>query len=128
MRDTVFEPLPGGRCDSYVVGVVNAPVGAGKDLLCVVWINNDRVHRNIREIASLVGPSEGAAVGSASDLKHVARCSRRIGIKAAYRRVTYRQIRGRHGGIERDTQHGTQRNRVGSHIIAGTGDANPVGL
>jgi hypothetical protein len=123
VRNTVLKALPGWRCHRDVVRIINSPVGAGEDLLGVVMVNDDGIHRNVREITGLVHPGEGAASGGASHLEHVTRCSRRIGIKAAYRGVTYRQIRGRHGGIERDTQNGAQR-----HNGVITGNIHPVGL
>jgi demethoxyubiquinone hydroxylase (CLK1/Coq7/Cat5 family) len=73
VRDTVLEALPCWRANAYVIGVVNAPVGPRKNLLRVIRVNNNRINRNIREIAGLVEPSVRSAVGSAGHLKHVAR-------------------------------------------------------
>ncbi|PYJ69614.1 MAG: hypothetical protein DME76_08385 [Verrucomicrobia bacterium] len=102
MRDTVLKAQPGWRCYGYVIGKVNAPVGAGKDLLRHIGINDDRIHRNIRQVAGLVRPGKGGTVGCAGYLENMTGRGRRILIKAAYRRVTDRQIRGRHSGIQRD--------------------------
>ncbi|PYL07003.1 MAG: hypothetical protein DME33_11935 [Verrucomicrobia bacterium] len=100
MRDTVLKAQPGWRCYGYVIGKVNAPVGAGKDLLRHIRIDDDRIHRNIRQVAGLIRPGKGATVGCAGYLENMTGRGRRIRIKAAYGRVTDRQIRGPHGRIE----------------------------
>ena len=105
MWQTVLEALPGGRCYSDVIGVVNAPVGAGKDLLWLIRINDDGVHRNIRKISSLVRPGERAAIGRACYLEHVTRRRRRVSVKAANTRVADRQRCRCHGRIQRDAHH-----------------------
>ena len=89
----------------------------------VIRVNNNRIHRNIREITSLVRPCEGAAVGSAGYLENVTRRCRRISVEPAYGCITHGQIRGRHGGIERDAKHGAQRHNA---VIAS--DIDPVCL
>jgi hypothetical protein len=105
VRQAVLEPLPRRGCHGYVIGKINAPVGAGKDLLRLIWVNDDRVHRNVREIAGLVRPGERAAIGCACYLVHVTRCCGRVSVEAANSRVPDRQTGGRHCWIERDTQH-----------------------
>jgi hypothetical protein len=116
MRDTVLEALPGWRSYCYVICIVNAPVSTGKDLLRVVWINNNGIHRDIWKIASFVCPCERAAIGSARYLENVARHSRGISVESADCRVPHRRIRGQDSGIERDAQHRSQRN---NGVIAG---------
>ena len=101
--DPVLEALPAWRPYRYIVGVVNSPVGARKDLLWHVRINDDRINRNIRKVACLIYPCEGAAVSSAGYLENVTLCRRRVSIKAAHRRVPHRQIGGPHGRVKRDT-------------------------
>ena len=110
MRDAILETLPGWRRWGNVIGVVNAPVGAGKDLLRVVWINNNGIHRDIWKIASFVCPCERAAIGSAGYLENVTRRRRRISVESANCRVPYGQVRSRDRGVQRDTQHRSQRN------------------
>ena len=89
VRDTVLKAQPGWRRYRYVVGIVNAPVCPSVNLVGIVRINNDRIHRNIRQIAGLVYPCEGAAVSSAGYLKNMTRRARRVRIKAAYCRVAH---------------------------------------
>src|SRR4029450_3673419 len=72
-------------------------------LLRHVRIDDDRINRNIREIAGLVRPCERTAVSSARYLKHVPGLCRRVSIEAANSRVAYRQICSTHGWIESDT-------------------------
>jgi hypothetical protein len=123
VRDAVLEALPCWRGDRYVIRVIDSPIGASKNLLRVVWINYDRIHRNIREIAGLVGPCERGAVGSAAYLENMTRCCWRISIKPAYCSVPHWQIRDRDSGVERDAQHGPQRH---NGVIAG--NIHPVRL
>ena len=75
-----------------VIRVVNTEVGAGEDLLRVIGINDDRIHRNVRQIAALVRPGERAAVRSTGYLEHVARRARRVGVKAANSRIANRHV------------------------------------
>ena len=109
MWHTVLEAQPSRRGYGYVIGIVNAPIGPCINLVRVIRIHDDRVDRDIRKIASLIHPRERSAVSSAAHLKHVARLSRRVSIEPAYRSVAYGQIRCGHGGVERDTLHGTKR-------------------
>jgi hypothetical protein len=87
---TVLEALPRRGCYGYVIGKVNAPVSAGKDLLRLIGINNDGVHRNVRKIAGLIRPGKRAAIGRACYLEDVTRRRRRVSIKTANSRVPYR--------------------------------------
>ena len=82
--DPVLEALPAWRPYRYIVGVVNPPVGTGKDLLRHVRIDDDRIDRNIREITCLIYPIEGAAVSRAGYLENMTLGRRRISVKAAY--------------------------------------------
>jgi hypothetical protein len=123
VRDTVLEALPGWRRYRYIIRIVNAPVGAGKDLLRVVWVNNNRIHRNIREIASLVRPREGATVGGAGYLENMTQRAGRVGIEAAYSCVAHGKIRRRHGGIKGNAEHWAKR-----HNGVAPGHIHPVGL
>ncbi len=103
VRQTVFEALPHWSCQGYVVGIVNAPVSAGIDLLRNIGVNNDRVHWDVRQIARLVRPCEGIAGVSTAYLENVPWRSWRICVKAANRRVPDSQIRGE---IDRDAKDG----------------------
>jgi hypothetical protein len=69
-----------------------------------IGVNDDRVHWDIRQIASLISPGEGVAAVSTAYLENVPWRSRRICVKAANRRVPNRQIRGE---IDRDAKDGT---------------------
>ena len=89
MRDTVLEALPAWRSYRYIVGVVNSPVCAGKNLLRHVRIDDDRINRNIREITCLIYPIEGAAVRRAGYLENMTLGRRRISVKAAYGYVSH---------------------------------------
>jgi hypothetical protein len=91
--------------------------------LCVIWINNNRIHWDVREIAGLIRPAKGAAVGSASYLENMPGSSRRISIESTYCRIPHGQIRGRHRRIERDAQHRAQR-----HNGVTAGHIHPVRL
>jgi hypothetical protein len=83
----VLETLPCRRCYSHVIGEVNTPVRAGKDLLRLIGIDDDGVNRNVREIARLIRPSERAAIRGAGYLKDVTRCCRCVSVEAANSRV-----------------------------------------
>jgi hypothetical protein len=83
----VLEALPCRRCDGYVIGVVNAPVRAGKDLLRLIRIDDDGVNGNIREIAGFVRPGERAAIRGACYLEDVTRCCRCVSVETANSRV-----------------------------------------
>ena len=87
MWQAVLEALPCRRCYGYVIGIVNAPVRAGKDLLRLIGINDDGVNGNVRQIAGLVRPSERAAIRGACYLEDVTRCCRRVSVEAANSRV-----------------------------------------
>ena len=89
MRNTVLEALPRWRSNGYVIGVVNAPVRPCINLLRHIGINDDRIHRNIREVPGLVRPGERAAVGGARHLENVTRSRRRVCVETAYRCVPY---------------------------------------
>jgi hypothetical protein len=106
VRDTVLKAQPGWRWYRYVIGVVNAPVCAGKNLLRVIRVNNNRIDRNIRQIARLVYPRKRTTVGSAGDLENVTGRRRRISIKPAYSCVPDGQIRSCDRRIQSNTQHG----------------------
>jgi hypothetical protein len=113
VRNAVLEALPCWRGHGYVIGVVNAPVGACINLLRHIWVNNDRIDRDIRQVAGLVRPYKRATVSGTGYLKHVAVCCGRIRIEAAHGSVAYGQIRSRRGRIESNAEHRTQRhNRV----------------
>ena len=113
MRDAVLEPLPCWRSNRYVVRIVNTPICPRINLLAVIRIHNDRVHGDIRKIASLIHPCERTAVGSAGYLKHVPGRCRRIWIESAHANITYRKIGGSHCRIKRNAQHRAQRqNRI----------------
>ena len=90
MRDAVLKALPDWRCYGDVIGVVNAPVGAGIDLLRHIWVNDDRIHRNVRQVAGFVCPSEGTTGGGAGYLENMTRRGRRVSIKAGYSRIAHR--------------------------------------
>jgi hypothetical protein len=49
-------------------------VGTGKYLLRIIRINNDRIHRDIRQVAGLVCPNKRTAVRDTCYLKDVTRC------------------------------------------------------
>ena len=100
MRNSVLEALPGRRRNGYIIGVVNAPVGAGKNLLREIRINNDRIHRDIWKIARLICPRERAAVGSAGYLENMTRRGGRIRVESADRCIADREIGGGHRRIE----------------------------
>jgi len=107
VRQAVLETLPRRRGYSDVIGVVNAPVCAGKDLLGLIRIDDDRVDWNVRQITGLVGPGERAAICRACYLKHMAGGRRRVSTKPTYTGVPDRQRGGCRRWIERDTQHRT---------------------
>ena len=89
MRNTVLETLPGWRGNRYVVGVVNTPVSPCVDLLRIIRVNNNRIHRNIRQVPGLVCPGVGGTVRSAGYPKNVTRRAWRVRIKAAYSYVAH---------------------------------------
>src|SRR5258707_6962696 len=88
------------------MGIVNAPVRAGKHLLHVVGVDDDRIHRDVWQVASLIRPGKRAAIRGACYLENVTRGSRCIGVKTAYSRISNRDSCPR-GGIKPDTQHRT---------------------
>ena len=75
----------------------------------VIGINDDRIHRNVRQIAALVRPDERATIRSTGYLEQVARRARRVGIKAANSRVANRHVHRWHGRIEGDAKDRTVR-------------------
>jgi hypothetical protein len=87
---TVLKTLPRRGCYCYVIGVVNAPVRTGKDLLRLIRINDYGVYRNIREIAGLVRPGKRAAISGARYLEDVTWCGWRVSVEAANTRVPHR--------------------------------------
>ena len=80
-----------GRGD--VVGVVEAPVGAREDLLREVRVGDDRVDRDVGQVAGLVRPGERGAVGRAGHLEDVAGRGRRVVVEAADGRVADQRVR-----------------------------------
>ena len=85
--NAILEPLPCRRCHAYVIGEVNAPIGAGKNLLWLIGIDDNGVNGNVRQIAGLVRPSERAAIRGACYLEDVTRCCRRVSVESANSRV-----------------------------------------
>ena len=106
MRDTAFEALPSWRWYRDVVGIVNAPVGTGKNLLPHIGINNDRIYRDIWQIARLIRPSEGATVGSAGYLENMPRRVRRVRIKSTDCRVADWHAAVRYRRVKRNAENG----------------------
>jgi len=102
MRHAGIKAIPNRRYHGHVIRVVKAKISARKNLLREIGVNDDGVDRDIRQIASLIRPGERAAVRSAAYLKNVSRLRRRVSVKSADRRITYRHIDGRHRRIERD--------------------------
>ena len=90
MWHAVLEALPRRRCHGYVIGKVNTPVRAGKDLLRLIRVKDYGVYRNVREIASLVRPRERAAISCACYLEHVTWCGWRVSVEATNTRVPHR--------------------------------------
>ena len=93
VRQPVLEPEPDRRGHRDVVGVVQAPVGSGEDLLRNARVGDDRVDRDVGQVAALVRPGERGAVRRARDLEDMAGRRRRVGVEAADRRVADRQVR-----------------------------------
>jgi len=91
MGQAVLESLPDRRRDRNVIGIVHAPVRAGKDLLRNVRIHDNGVHGNIGQVTGFIRPGKRSAIRGAGDLKHVAWCRRGIRVKAAHGSVTDRQ-------------------------------------
>ena len=89
VRQAVFETLPRRGCYRDVIGEVNAPVRAGKDLLRLIRVNDDGVYRDVRKITGLIRPCERAAIGRARYLEHVTRCRWRVRVEAANSRVPH---------------------------------------
>ena len=56
VRHPVLESEPGRRGCRDVVGVVDAPVGSGEDLLRNVRVDDDRVDGDVGQVAALVRP------------------------------------------------------------------------
>jgi hypothetical protein len=109
VRNTGVENVPSGGRNGYVIRVVNTEVGAGEDLLRVIGINDDRIHRNVRQIAGFVRPDERATIRSTGYLEHVARRAWRVRVKAAHSRIANRHIHRWRGWIEGDAKDRTVR-------------------
>ena len=121
MRESVLESVPDRRRCGDVVGVVEAPIGSGKNLLRISRVRDDGVDRNIGKVAGLVCPGEGGAVGRAGDLEDVTGSGRCVGIEAADAGVADRC--GRRRRIESDIEDGAIRQ---DGVAAG--DVDPDGL
>src|SRR6478609_4224243 len=115
--------VPRREHNVYVIRVVNTKVAAGEDLLRVIGINDDRIDRNVRQIAALVRPGERATIRSTGYLEHVARRARCVGVKAANSRIANRHVHRWHGWIEGDAKDRTVRQNAVS-----AGDVHPVPL
>ena len=115
--------IPSRERNVYVIRVVNTEVGAGEDLLRVIGINDDRIDRNVRQIAALVRPDERATIRSTGYLEHVARRARCVGVKAANSRIASRHVHRWHGWIEGDAKDRTVRQNAVS-----AGDVHPIPL
>ena len=89
MWQAILEALPCGRCYGDVIGKINAPVRASKDLLRLIGIDDNGVNRNVGEIAGLVRPSEGTTIRGAGYLKDMTRCCWRVRVEAANSRVSH---------------------------------------
>jgi hypothetical protein len=96
--------------------------------LRVIGVNDDRIDRNVRQIAALIRPGERATVGSTCYLEHVARRAWRVRVKAANSRVTNGHIHRWHGWIESDAKDRTVRQNAvtAGHVypvrlVGGTG-------
>ena len=72
MWNTVLKALPNWRSSGNVIRVVHPPVGAGENLLRIIRVNNDGIHRNIRQVPRLVRPGERRTVGSARNSENMA--------------------------------------------------------
>ena len=92
VRHAVVEPEPGRRRGGDVVRVVHAPVRPGEDLSRDVVVRDDRVHRDVRQVARLVEPRGRAAVRRAGHLEDVPRRRRRVRVEPADSRVADREI------------------------------------
>lgn len=95
MRQAVLEAGPDRRSRCDIIGVIETPVRAGEYLLRNIRIYDNRIDWDIREIAALIQPGEGATSSSARHLEEVTRCRGRVGIKAADSSIANRKIRGR---------------------------------
>ena len=105
MRQSSVEPRPDGRSSRDVISVVQTPVGPREHLLRNVRVGDDRIDRDIRQIARLVRPGERSAVRVAYHPIDMARCRRRILAESA------------HCGI---SNRGAGRCRVEGHIEDGS--------
>ena len=123
MRDAILEALPRWRGNGDVIGVVNTPVRPCINLLRVIRVNNDRIHRNIREIPGLIRPGERAAVGGARHLENMTRSRRRVCVKSAYRCVPTGRFAADTVGSSAIPRTG----RKGSNCVI-AGNIYPVGL
>ena len=115
--------VPSRECNVYVIRVVNTEIGAGEDLLRVIGINDDRIHRNVGQIPALVRPDERTAIRSTGYLEHVSRRARCVGVKAANSRIANRHVHGWRGRIEGDAEDRTVRQNAVS-----VGHVHPVRL
>ena len=89
----------------------------------VIGINDDRIHRNVRQIATLVRPDERATIRSTGYLEHVARRARCVGVKAANSGIANRHVHRWHRWIEGDAKDRTVRQNAVS-----VGHVHPVRL
>jgi len=92
VRHAVVESEPGRRRDRDVIRVVHAPVRPGEDLCRDVVVRNDRVDRDVGQVARLVEPRERCAVRGAGHLEDMPRGGRRVLVEAADRRVADREV------------------------------------
>src|SRR5439155_8929987 len=63
----------------------------GENLLREFRIGDNRIDRDIREVTSLIGPSEGHAIREAGYLENMPRRRWRVGVKAAHRSIALRR-------------------------------------
>src|SRR5438477_3236551 len=121
MRKPILETRPGGSRRRDVISIVQAPVGPREDLARELRVGNDRVDRDVREVAGFVTPRKGSAIGRANHLEDMSRRRRSIGVEAAYGCVADGRSRGRR--VEGDVQ--DRAVRQDTVII---GDVDPGGL
>ena len=105
------------RC-FHVVGVVQTPVAAGKDLGRNPRVDHHRVHRHVRQIAADIAPAEAAAIGVAAHLVDMPGRGRGIGAEAGHGGIA-------DGGRLRIGGH-TEDRSVRQHRVA-PGDIAPAG-
>src|SRR5204863_5459815 len=95
VRESVLETRPSRTRHSYVVRKVQTPVSSRENLPGEFRVGEDRVDRDIREVAGLVAPGEGGAVGRADQLEDVAGRSRSVCVETTHGGVGNWRSRGR---------------------------------